>query len=95
MVSDKSVENGCRFLAGRKSGGDDRDQASKHCHHERSPSTRWTTIEETPKRKRFNSGRRAQGTVKAWVSSKPQEFWEQGILRLVHRGCCSGYGCIF
>ncbi|GFX92657.1 histone-lysine N-methyltransferase SETMAR [Trichonephila clavipes] len=37
------------------------------------------------KGKRFNSDDVLKDTVKDWASSQPQEFWEQGILRLVHQ----------
>ncbi|GFY80070.1 hypothetical protein TNIN_390111 [Trichonephila inaurata madagascariensis] len=74
-----------------------RDQARQTLSSRAISSTRWTTIEETPKREALQLGRRAQGTVKAWVSSKPQEFWEQGILRLVHQWdrCAQAYGVYF
>ncbi|GFY77193.1 mariner Mos1 transposase [Trichonephila inaurata madagascariensis] len=49
------------------------------------------------KGKRFNSGDVLKDTVKHWVSSQPQEFWEQGILRLVHQWdrCAQAYGIYF
>ncbi|GFW15981.1 hypothetical protein TNCV_4432541 [Trichonephila clavipes] len=36
-------------------------------------------------------------TVKFWVSSHPQEYWEQGIPRLVHQWdrCAQAYGVYF
>ncbi|GFU17889.1 histone-lysine N-methyltransferase SETMAR [Trichonephila clavipes] len=37
------------------------------------------------KGKCFNSDDVLKDTVKDWVSSQSQEFWEQGILRLVHQ----------
>ncbi|GFV42289.1 hypothetical protein TNCV_3165201 [Trichonephila clavipes] len=45
------------------------------------------------KGKRFNSDDVLKDTVKDWVSSQPQEFWEQGILRLVHQWdrCAQAY----
>ncbi|GFW66004.1 histone-lysine N-methyltransferase SETMAR [Trichonephila clavipes] len=49
------------------------------------------------KGKRFNSDDVLKDTVKDWVSSQPQEFWEQGILRLVHQWdhCAHAYGAYF
>ncbi|GFS90301.1 histone-lysine N-methyltransferase SETMAR [Trichonephila clavipes] len=37
------------------------------------------------KGKRFNSDDVLKDTVKDWVSSQPQEFWEQGIMWFVHQ----------
>ncbi|GFU10221.1 histone-lysine N-methyltransferase SETMAR [Trichonephila clavipes] len=37
------------------------------------------------KGKRFNSDDVLKDTVKDWVSSQSQEFWEQGILQFVHQ----------
>ncbi|GFW15320.1 mariner Mos1 transposase [Trichonephila clavipes] len=49
------------------------------------------------KEKCFNSDDVIKDAVKDWVSSEPQEFWEQGILRLVHQGdhCAQAYGVYF
>ncbi|GFW70551.1 mariner Mos1 transposase [Trichonephila clavipes] len=49
------------------------------------------------KGKRFNSDDVFKDTVKDKVSSQPQEFWEQGILRLVHQWdrCAQTYGVYF
>ena len=42
------------------------------------------------KGKRFNSDDELKDAVMDWVSSRPQEFWEQGILRLVNQwDCCA------
>ncbi|GFW96137.1 HTH_48 domain-containing protein [Trichonephila clavipes] len=45
------------------------------------------------KGKRFNSDDVLKDTVKDWVSSQPQEFWEQGILGLVQQWdrCAQAY----
>ncbi|GFY71726.1 hypothetical protein TNIN_53491 [Trichonephila inaurata madagascariensis] len=52
--------------------------------------------EETPN-KAFNSDDVFKDTVKDWVSSQPQEFWNQGILRLVHQWdhCAQAYDVYF
>ncbi|GFX58551.1 histone-lysine N-methyltransferase SETMAR [Trichonephila clavipes] len=49
------------------------------------------------KGKRFNSDGELKDTVEDWVSSLPQEFWEQGILRLVYHWdrCHQAYGVYF
>ncbi|GFS36987.1 HTH_48 domain-containing protein [Trichonephila inaurata madagascariensis] len=49
----------------------------------------WTIIHD---RLRFR-----KDTGKDWVSSEPQEFWEQGILWLVHQWdlCAQAYGVYF
>ncbi|XP_055939025.1 histone-lysine N-methyltransferase SETMAR-like [Argiope bruennichi] len=49
------------------------------------------------KRKRFNSDGELKDAVKDWVSFRPQEFWEQGILRLVNHWdrCVQAYGVFF
>ncbi|GFY56226.1 histone-lysine N-methyltransferase SETMAR [Trichonephila inaurata madagascariensis] len=49
------------------------------------------------KGKRFNSDDVLKDTVKDWVSSQPQEFWEQGIMRLVYPWdrCVQAYGVYF
>lgn len=49
------------------------------------------------KGRQFNSDDEVKDAVKDWVSSRPQEFWEQGILRLVHQWdrCAQAYGAYF
>ncbi|GFV39614.1 histone-lysine N-methyltransferase SETMAR [Trichonephila clavipes] len=49
------------------------------------------------KGKCFNSDDVLKDTVKDWVSSQPQEFWEQGIQRLVNQWdrCAQAYGVYF
>ncbi|XP_042904384.1 histone-lysine N-methyltransferase SETMAR-like [Parasteatoda tepidariorum] len=49
------------------------------------------------KGKRFNSDGVLKDAVKDWVSSRPQEFWEQGILWPVHQWdrCAQAYGVYF
>ncbi|GFW53271.1 histone-lysine N-methyltransferase SETMAR [Trichonephila clavipes] len=49
------------------------------------------------KRECFNSDDVLKDTVKDWVSSQPEEFWEQRILRLVHQWdrCAQAYGVYF
>ncbi|GFW41986.1 hypothetical protein TNCV_6941 [Trichonephila clavipes] len=56
----------------------------------------WST-EETPEREAIQLGRRIQGHCEGLVSSQPQEFWEQGILWLVHQWdrCAQAYGVYF
>ncbi|GFT06043.1 histone-lysine N-methyltransferase SETMAR [Trichonephila clavipes] len=54
-------------------------------------------LEKHLKGKRFNSDNVLKDPVKDWVSSRAQEFWEQGILRLVHQWdrCAQAYGVYF
>ncbi|GFY54924.1 histone-lysine N-methyltransferase SETMAR [Trichonephila inaurata madagascariensis] len=49
------------------------------------------------KGKRFNSDDELKDVVKDWVSSRSQEFWEQGIIRLVNQWvpCAQAYGKYF
>nr|XP_042913904.1 histone-lysine N-methyltransferase SETMAR-like [Parasteatoda tepidariorum] len=49
------------------------------------------------KGKRFNLDDALKDAVQDWVSSRPQEFWEQGILQLVHQWdrCAQDYGVYF
>ena len=49
------------------------------------------------KGKCFISDGALKDDVKDWVSSRPKEFWEQGILRLVHQWdrCAHAYGVYF
>ncbi|GFY24875.1 histone-lysine N-methyltransferase SETMAR [Trichonephila clavipes] len=49
------------------------------------------------KGKRFHSDDVLKDTMKDWVSSQPQEFWEQGIMMLVHQWdrCSQAYSVHF
>ncbi|GFS31961.1 hypothetical protein TNIN_312071 [Trichonephila inaurata madagascariensis] len=75
----------------------EKTRPGKLCHHERSHRQGGRPLKKHLKGKRFNPDDVLKDTVKDWVSSQPQEFWEQGILLLVHQWdrCAQAYGVYF
>ncbi|GFY73805.1 HTH_48 domain-containing protein [Trichonephila inaurata madagascariensis] len=99
-VSDKSVRKwSARFRAGRESVGDDQrpGQANTVITSDLIDKVGDHSLKKQLKGKRFTSDDVLKDTVKDWVSPQPQEFWEQGILRLVYQWdrCAQAYGVYF
>ena len=94
-VSDKSVRKWSgRFRAGRESLFDDSRSGQANTVI---TADLIDKVDDLVKSDRFNSDDELKDAVKDWISSRPQEFWEQGILRLVNQWdrCAQAYGVYF